>query len=72
MSKINKIVFLLLPLLLTSCGGGQKSGSQGGDTSGNPGGSSGGNNSSIEPVEDEDEYDHWLDSWSQPVYRKRL
>ena len=69
MSKNSKIVFLLLPLLLTSCGGGSKSNSQGGSNSSIPGGDSssgGADSSSIEPVPDEDEYDLWLNSWSKP------
>ena len=57
--KKSKIIFLLLPLILTSCGPKtpQSSGS----------GNSGGNNSgTVAPVEDQDEYDQWLNSWSQP------
>ena len=59
-----KLVFLLIPLLLLgSCGGG------GNDTSGdnsNNSGKSGADSGSVEPVEDADAYDQWLNTWSQP------
>lgn len=58
-----KLVFLLLPLLLLgSCtnhsepGGSSNSGGQGG----------GGDSGSFIPVDDADEYENWLNSWSQP------
>ena len=52
MTKLKKIVFLLFSLLLTACGGGGGKGSSGGG--------------SIDPIDDVDEYDAWLDTWSQP------
>ena len=54
MSNFKKIVFLLLPLLLTSCGG------AGGNNSGGNG------SQNINPIDDVDEYDAWLNTWSQP------
>ena len=59
-----KLIFLLIPLLLTSCGG--TSGNNTDHPQSNPGGSSGGEPTSIQPVENEDEYDTWLNSWSKP------
>ena len=59
-----KLIFLLIPLLLTSCGG--PSGNNTDHSQSNPGGSSGGEPTSIQPVENEDEYDTWLNSWSKP------
>ena len=62
--KKGSIVFLLLPLLLTSCGSPQNS-----QNSGSGGGASGGNNNgsgSVEEVQNQDEYDLWLNSWSKP------
>ena len=59
-----KLIFLLIPLLLTSCGG--TSGNNTDNSQSNPGGSSGGEPTSIQPVENEDEYDTWLNSWSKP------
>ena len=64
-----KVLLLLLPLLVVSCGGPSGSNasesSQGGDTSS---GDSGGGSSTPTPIEpdDKDEYDHWLNTWSQP------
>ena len=59
--KQHKLIFLLLPLLLLgSCGQPNPSGSSG--TSGGGGGDPG----SFTPVDDADEYDAWLNSWSQP------
>ena len=64
--KKHLIVFLLLPLLMTSCvtnNGSQPNPSNPstpGDNS-NPGGES-----SMEPINDLDEYDAWLNSWSKP------
>ena len=62
--KKGSIVFLLLPLLLTSCGSPRNS-----QNSGSGGGASGGNNNgsgSVEEVQNQDEYDLWLNSWSKP------
>ena len=62
-----KLSILLLPLLLiASCGGNPPEGSKGSGSN-----SSGGNSGStsapdIEPVDDADAYDQWLNSWSQP------
>ena len=68
--KKRTIIFLLLPLLMTSCvtHNGQQSGksnidSQGGGNESQP---SGGGSESIEPTGDADEYDAWLNSWSKP------
>ena len=57
--KKGKIIFLLLPLILVSCGPTQNSGNSGSN-------SEGGNSGSVTPVQDQDEYDQWLNSWSQP------
>ena len=59
-----KLIFLLIPLLLTSCGG--TSGNNTDNYQSNSGSSSGGEPTSIQPVENEDEYDTWLNSWSKP------
>ena len=56
--KKRLVLLMLLPLVMTSCGGG----AQGGSNSVGPGESS----IPVDPVEDEDEYDLWLDSWSKP------
>ena len=55
-----KLIFLLLPLLITSCGGGQGGQGSNSGTSGDEG------SGSIIPIDDLDEYDEWLNSWSQP------
>ena len=63
-----KLSILLLPLLLiTSCGGsgGSQSNASGSGASSNNGGGSSGT-PDVQPVEDDDEYEKWLDSWSQP------
>ena len=64
--KKHLIVFLLLPLLMTSCvtnNGSQPNPSN----SSTPGGNSNpGGESSMEPINDLDEYDAWLNSWSKP------
>ena len=66
----HKIIFLLLPLLLASCGGpssnpsGGNESSQSGDVSSEP---SGDITSSGAPTDEEKEaYDSWLNSWSKP------
>ena len=68
--KKRSIIFLLIPLLVTACvqNNGKTSNSQQGGSSGETPNTSesGGGNTSIAPVEDEDEYDAWLNSWSQP------
>ena len=59
----HKLVFLLVPLLLLgACN------SNPGGNSGNNSGSSGGgaDPGSLVPIDDANEYDAWLDSWSQP------
>ena len=68
-----KFIFLLLPLLvLGSCverngKGSGSSGNQGDSSSINGGGdSSGGSGGDIIPVDDENEYDAWLNTWSKP------
>ena len=64
-----KIIFLLIPLLLTSCGGPASNSSQNSGSNSSqidPGSSSSGEPISIDPVPDEDEYDAWLNSWSKP------
>ena len=58
--KKSKLIFLLFPLLLTSCGGKPSSSSEN-----TPGGSSAEPTSNI-PIDDLDEYDDWLNSWSKP------
>ena len=56
-----KLVFLLIPLLLLgSCA------HHNGSESGSSGGQGGGDSGSIVPVDDADEYDTWLNSWSEP------
>ncbi len=66
------ISLLILPLLMTSCvtnNGKDKPSSSGGDVSGDPqipSDSSGGDNTSVEPINDGDEYDAWVNSWSKP------
>ena len=60
--KKYKLVFLLFPLLLTSCGGAKSSNS---DTQNTDPGSNSEPTSNI-PIDDLDEYDDWLNSWSQP------
>ena len=56
-----KLVFLLIPLLLLgSCA------HHNGSESGSSGGQGGGDSGSIVPVDDADEYDAWLNSWSEP------
>ena len=68
--KKRSIIFLLIPLLVTACvqnNGKTSNSQQGGGSEGTPNTSeSGGGNTSVAPVEDEDEYDAWLNSWSQP------
>ena len=59
--KKSKLIFLLFPLLLTSCGGGKPS--SGSEST--PSGSSITPQSNV-PIDDLDEYDEWLNSWSQP------
>ena len=56
--KKRLIVFLLLPLLMTSCVT-----NNGKDKSSNNGG---GGDTTVVPIDNEDEYDVWLDSWSKP------
>ena len=56
--KNRKVLFLLLPLLVVSCNTVQSS--SGGQ------GSSEQQQGSVIDIEDNDEYDAWLDSWSQP------
>ena len=56
--KNRKVLFLLLPLLVVSCNTVQSS--SGGQ------GSSEQQQGSVIDIEDNDEYDTWLDSWSQP------
>ena len=58
--KKYKLIFLLFPLLLTSCGGKPSSSSEN-----TPSGSSVEPTSNI-PIDDLDEYDDWLNSWSKP------
>ena len=60
--KKTKLLFLLLPLIITSCGGGQNKSNQ----SGEPGASSPQSDGSVIDIEDNDEYDAWLNTWSQP------
>ena len=82
--KKYKLVFLIFPLLLTSClvdrsfnrinSSSQENSSQASNSNPNSSGSeSGSDNSdsstesiSVEPVIDVDEYEDWLNSWSQP------
>ena len=52
------LVFLLLPLLMTSCVT-----NNGKDKSSN---NNGGGDTTVVPIDNEDEYDVWLDSWSKP------
>ena len=59
--KKSKLIFLLFPLLLTSCGGGKPSSGY----ESTPSGSSITPQSNV-PIDDLDEYDEWLNSWSQP------
>ena len=66
MKKLNKIVFLLLPLLLTACVTHNGKNGQSTDSSGTSQGGGGGQSSDIKPVENEDEYDAWLNTWSKP------
>ena len=63
--KKYKLVFLLFPLLLTSCGGGSSASSSSDSEQSNPGGSSIIPTSNV-PIDDLDEYDEWLNSWSKP------
>ena len=60
--KKTKLLFLLLPLIITSCGGGQNKSNQ----SEEPGASSPQPDGSVIDIEDNDEYDAWLNTWSQP------
>lgn len=57
------ISLLILPLLMTSCvvNNGKEKPSSSGDQSTSPSGSS-----DIVPIDDLDEYDAWLNSWSKP------
>ena len=57
MKKIN-ILFLILPLLITSCGHVNPSESSQPQEGGEP--------AVINDVEDNDEYDEWLNTWSKP------
>ena len=68
--KQRKIIFLLLPLLLASCGGpGSNSSNNSSADSSNPSGESSsgdGSGQSSKSDEEKDEYDAWLNSWSEP------
>ena len=56
-----KLVFLLVPLLLL----GSCASNNGGGSSGNSG-NEGGDTGNVVVVDDADEYENWLNSWSQP------
>ena len=58
----HKLVFLLIPLLLLGSCASNQGGS--GENSGNSGGQ-GGDSGSVIPIDDANEYDEWLDTWSQ-------
>ena len=59
-----KLVFLLIPLfMLGSCA--ENNANSGSNSGGNSGGG-GTNSGDIVIVDDGDEYDSWLNSWSQP------
>ena len=62
--KKRNIIFLLLPLLVTSCGETTPSGENNPTNSNNP--VSENIPTSVIEVDDQDEYDHWLNTWSKP------
>ena len=62
--KKSSVLFLLLPLLIVSCNTVQPS--SGGQSGGEGQESSQQQPDSIIDIEDNDEYDEWLNSWSQP------
>lgn len=57
-----KLIFLLLPFLVTSCGGANTNNNSDGETVA----SSKQEEGSVIDVDDQDEYDLWLNSWSKP------
>lgn len=59
-----KLIFLLLPFLVTSCGGANTSNNNNSD--GETVASSKQEEGSVIDVDDQDEYDLWLNSWSKP------
>ena len=67
--KKQLFIFLLLPLLITSCGGSKSSSSgapQPGSSTNSPSSTSSGGQISVPSIEEGEKYDAWLNTWSQP------
>ena len=64
-----KVLLLILPLIIVSCGSPNSQSNSSGDSSAsssNIDSSDSSGSSSIDEPDDKEEYDHWLNTWSQP------